>query len=255
MNGDVSRSSLTINPLLPGDNGAYVCRADNDGGSSTTTGVHVEVQCELFCVIDLIKVFTRVWPCMAVQCYPSTIPETNLPFISAHGMLILIRQVFIWLSEAYQVLLFSHTVKPILEAFSEELRWMVGSTATLQTRLVSANPNTGITVRWLNPSGGVIPSSQYSMSGEVTGSVVYGVTLPDLTETSEGVYTCEVNNSIGTSTQTFHIVVTGQFSCKQCIGIHIYQVLTKFLLSNHVVPFTCTYSLAPIPSAPHPQPH
>ena len=105
----------------------------------------------------------------------------------------------------------THTVAPILEQLSTQLRWRVGTTAILQTRLVDANPNTGLSYHWLSPSGAMIPNNQYAML-TINGSVVYEVSLPDLTEASGGTYSCVVWNNISHSSQTFELFVTGEYS-------------------------------------------
>ena len=99
-------------------------------------------------------------------------------------------------------------VKPILRAFSSQLRWAVNSNALLQTLLVDANPDTGINVQWLDPSSNLINDSQYSTSTDNNGSTVYQVTLPSLGENDGGIYTCVVENIIGSSRRTFNLFIT-----------------------------------------------
>ena len=89
-----------------------------------------------------------------------------------------------------------------------QLRWVVGSTATLRALLVDAKPKTGITYKWLDSSGRVISAVQYSMSNN-NGSTVYEVTLPSLGENDGGTYACVVGNNISTSSQPFDVFVTG----------------------------------------------
>ncbi len=100
------------------------------------------------------------------------------------------------------------SVKPNLkpyQASSTPLRVMLGSNVTLQTLLVDANP-LDVTVRWLGPSRDLIPDSQYSSFNHT----VYTVTVTTLTPSSKGVYTCEVENSVGTSTLNFTLTVIGE---------------------------------------------
>ena len=85
---------------------------------------------------------------------------------------------------------------------------MLGSNATLQTLLMDANPM-DVTVRWLEPSGDVIPDSQYS-SFNTSNGTVYTVDLITLTPSSGGVYTCEIENSIGISIVNFTLLVIGE---------------------------------------------
>ena len=101
------------------------------------------------------------------------------------------------------------TDAPILRAFSNQLRYVIGSTAILQTLLVGAGPMTGITVRWLDPSDSLIDRVQYN-EVDNNGSTVYELTLPSLGENDGGVYTCVVQNHIGISTQTFELFITGR---------------------------------------------
>ena len=100
------------------------------------------------------------------------------------------------------------TVKPILKPYtsSAQARVVEGSNATLQTLLVDANPMDITSIRWLRPSRDVIPHTQYS-SINTTNGTVYTVTL---TPSSGGIYTCEVENSIGTSNINFTLIVIGE---------------------------------------------
>jgi hypothetical protein len=103
------------------------------------------------------------------------------------------------------------SVKPNLkpyQASSTPLRVMLGNDVTLQTLLVDANPM-DVTIRWLEPSRDLIPNSQYS-SINADNQTVYTVTLINLTPSSEGVYTCEVENSVGISTVNFTLIVVGE---------------------------------------------
>lgn len=79
----------------------------------------------------------------------------------------------------------------------------------MQTLLVNANP-VNSTFRWLGPSGGIIPRTQYNTS-EINGSTVYIVRLTALTQSRDGIYTCEVQNRIGATNLTFMIVIIGEF--------------------------------------------
>ena len=46
------------------------------------------------------------------------------------------------------------------------------------------------------------------MSMDSNGSTVYELTLPSLEEDDGGIYTCVVENSIGSSRQTFDLFIT-----------------------------------------------
>ena len=96
---------------------------------------------------------------------------------------------------------------------------MLGNSATLQTLLVDANPM-DVTVQWLGPSRNLIPDSQYS-SFNTSNGTVYTVDLITLTPSSGGVYTCEVENSIGISIVNFTLLV---------IGEALLQLLSKYHL-------------------------
>ena len=103
------------------------------------------------------------------------------------------------------------SVKPNLKPYlsSEPVRAILGSNATLQALLLDANPM-DVTVRWLGPSGNLIPENQcqYSSFNTSNGSV-YVLTLT-VTPSSGGVYRCEVENSIGASSVNFTLLVIGE---------------------------------------------
>ena len=61
----------------------------------------------------------------------------------------------------------------------------------------------------IGPSRELIPESQYG-SFNTNNRTVYTVTVINLTSSSEGVYTCEVENSIGISTVNFTLFVIGE---------------------------------------------
>ena len=104
------------------------------------------------------------------------------------------------------------TVKPNIKPYlsSTLVQVAMGSNATLQTLLLDANPM-DVTVRWLGPSRELIPQSQYG-SFNANNRTVYTVTVINLTSSSEGVYTCEVENSIGISTINFMLFAVGELS-------------------------------------------
>ena len=108
---------------------------------------------------------------------------------------------------------FTFLVKPNLKPYptSTPVQAMLGSSATLQTLLVNANPM-DVTIRWLGPSGDVVADSQYS-SFNISNGTVYIVNLMTLTPSSGGVYTCEIENSIGTSNVNFTLLVIGELTC------------------------------------------
>ena len=66
-----------------------------------------------------------------------------------------------------------------------------------------------VTVRWLGPSRELIAESQYG-SFNANNRTVYTVTVINLTSSSEGIYTCEVENSIGISTVNFTLLMFGE---------------------------------------------
>ena len=115
------------------------------------------------------------------------------------------------------------SVKPNLEPYLSSTPvqiFLQGSNATLQTLLVDANPM-NVTVRWLGPSRELIPQSQYGIFN-ANNSTVYTVTVKNLTSSSEGVYTCEVENGIGISTVNFTLLMFGE-------GLH-YCITYKIII-------------------------
>ena len=200
-NGQSTTSVLIIDPVIPNDNGWYICIAFNDAGHSSQR-IYVEVQCK----VD-------------ASLYPHDIPEClhNFPLSFIH--------------------MFS--VKPNLEPYSSSTpeQVILGGNATLQTLLVDANPM-DITIRWLGPSGDLIPDSQYSGFNTSTGTV-YTVNLITLTSSSGGVYICEVENSIGISIVNFTLLVIGEallqllFKYHLRIVKHFMSVLVLYAFTLH----------------------
>ena len=172
-NGQSSSSMLIIDPVLTSDSGWYTCTAFNDAGHSSQR-IYVDVHCK-------------------IDVYPYAICE--------------------YFGNFEIPLSFTLLVKPNLKPYptSAPVRVMLGSSATLQTLLVDANPM-DVTVQWLGPSGDVVPDSQYSIFNTSTGTV-YTVNLITLSSSSGGVYTCEVENSIGISIVNFTLLVIGQLTC------------------------------------------
>ena len=113
------------------------------------------------------------------------------------------------------------SVKPNIKLYlsSTLVQVAMGSNATLQTLLVDANPM-NVTIRWLGPSRELIPQSQYG-SFNANNRTVYTVTVINLTSSSEGVYTCEVENSIGISTVNFTLLMFGEGLLHYCITYKI----------------------------------
>ena len=120
------------------------------------------------------------------------------------------------------------SVKPNLKPYlsSTSVQAILGSNATLQTLLVDANPM-DVAVQWLGPSRELIPDSQYGSFNAANNHTVYTVTVANLTSSSEGVYTCEVENSIGTSAVNFTLLMFGE---------------TLLYYSNQILPIRITYS-------------
>ena len=89
--------------------------------------------------------------------------------------------------------------------------------------MVDANP-TDVDIRWLEPSGALIPDSQYNSFNTSYGRV-YTVTF---TPSSGGVYTCEVENSVGTSSVNFTLLVIGE-------ALYTRSIVDKSLLNKLLV--------------------
>ena len=102
----------------------------------------------------------------------------------------------------------THTVKPILAKHSPpQTFWFTGETVTLQARVASASPNTGLTVAWSKDSASV-PFREFMDNG----SVVYQVEIPNVGVDQVGMYVCEVTNSIGTGRLEFNVAVYGELN-------------------------------------------
>lgn len=131
------------------------------------------------------------------------------------------------------------SVKPNLKPYlsSEPVRAILGSNATLQALLLDANPM-DVTVRWLGPSGDLIPESQCQYSSFSNGSV-HVLTLT-VTPSSGGVYRCEVENSIGASSVNFTLLVIGEalinyYSDTMHLRIKGYVIIMRLIVMTFIL--------------------